>query len=187
MLAFMRGRAEGRFATLVLLCALACRGDPLSNTIRSPDSAVAPDIAPSPSMVDSGNSSDHPGNRPEGPGAALAGPCGPRPDFSAPPYTPGTVACGGLMCATAGGCVYDSMLPGRRCGPCDSCSVARGLFCDGPEDCKAGESCWTFEWARCYDETAAADFRGTSVRRLCHTDADCPCTHECRATCVPRL
>lgn len=95
---------------------------------------------------------------------------------------PGWVRCGAMRCAPEQLCVFrrDGSSPGHRCvprgsppTPVDSNNLL--AYCDGPEDCPAGESCKditsNFPSLQCRP-TSTPCFRGE--RRLCQTVSDCP-------------
>lgn len=100
--------------------------------------------------------------------------------------TPDAVVCPGTLdCSCTGEercCVLrdeDLGIVGARCGDATAC-VDLPVFCDGPEDCAAGQQC-CFEpepevGARC---VAEGECTGAEAEVVCRADDDCPEGQSC--------
>lgn len=103
-----------------------------------------------------------------------------------PGDTPGVVKCNGVACridrcigCTDGGlgflgvtCLPDGgevPRPNHDAGGAFAGSCGVAIPCDGPEDCRAGTSCYLGEFGSQCDTTGF-----TGPWQLCHTDCDCP-------------
>jgi hypothetical protein len=75
--------------------------------------------------------------------------------------TPGAVTCGTRVCAPGVPCCNNHCL-----APDEQCEMLPMVYCDGPEDCPAGERCMLFK-----EGLACAESGG--YQTFCHADTDC--------------